>query len=148
LGYSFHDWDAEARLSKADTAVIPGLTRLQDWLWIDGNHDPRLPKHLGGEGAGELRLGLLTLRHRAVGREVGEIAGDLHPKASARLRGQRLTRRCFISDDLIRAARIGADTGSDGLLTDGRMHCAADLTVERGYFGSLFKRADASHGTR
>ena len=130
-----------------DTAAIPGLIRLQDWLWIEGNHYSRPPKHLGGEGASELKLGQLTLRHRAVGREVGEIAGHLHPKASARLRGRPLIWPCFISDDLIRGARIGADTGGDGLLTDGKTHCSADLTVERGYFGSLFKRADASHGT-
>lgn len=100
LGDSFHDREAEARLSLEDTAAIQRLTGSRDWLWIGGNHDPRPPEHLGGEGVRELKLGPLTLRHQAAGREAGEIAGHLHPKASVRLRGRRLTRRCFISDDL------------------------------------------------
>ncbi|MBT7756280.1 MAG: phosphoesterase, partial [Rhodospirillaceae bacterium] len=61
---------------------------------------PSPPKHLGGDGLAELKLGPLILRHRAGGGEAGEIAGHLHPKASVRLRGRRFTRRCFISDDL------------------------------------------------
>jgi hypothetical protein len=42
----------------------------------------------------------LTLQHQAKGVVAGEVAGHLHPKASVRLRGRRLTRRCFITDDL------------------------------------------------
>ena len=100
LGDSFHDPKAEARLSQGDTVAIQALTRSRKWLWIGGNHDPRPPRHLGGEGMVELKLGPLSLRHQAGGRLAGEIAGHLHPKASVRLRGRRLTRRCFVSDDL------------------------------------------------
>jgi len=100
LGDSFHDTRAEGRLSSSDREAIQNLTRAREWFWVGGNHDPHRPKHLGGNGVVELKLGPLTLRHRAVGGEAGEIAGHLHPKASVRLRGRRLTRRCFISDDL------------------------------------------------
>ncbi len=100
LGDSFHDARAEGRLSSGDRLAIQSLTRSRRWLWIGGNHDPQPPKDLGGDGVVELKLGPLTLRHRAGGGEAGEIAGHLHPKASVRLRGRRLTRRCFISDDL------------------------------------------------
>ncbi|MDA1097911.1 MAG: ligase-associated DNA damage response endonuclease PdeM [Proteobacteria bacterium] len=100
LGDSFHDPHAEARLSAGDRLSIQRLTQSREWLWIGGNHDPQPPTRLGGNGVVELKLGPLTLRHRAAGGEAGEIAGHLHPKASVRLRGRRLTRRCFISDNL------------------------------------------------
>ena len=100
LGDSFHDPDAEARLSEDDTMAIQSLTRSREWLWIGGNHDPRPPQHLGGTGMVELKLGSLTLRHQVGGCGAGEVTGHLHPKASVRLRGRRLTRRCFVSDDL------------------------------------------------
>jgi hypothetical protein len=100
LGDSFHDARAEGRLSSGDRMAIQGLTRSREWLWIGGNHDPYPPRHLGGIGVTELKLGPLILRHRAGGGEAGEVAGHLHPKASVRLRGRRMTRRCFISDDL------------------------------------------------
>jgi DNA ligase-associated metallophosphoesterase len=98
LGDSFHDRDAERRLGPADGAAIRELTGSREWLWICGNHDPRPPGLLGGLGLAELRRAGLTLRHMADGRLAGEVAGHLHPKASVRLRGRRLTRRCFVTD--------------------------------------------------
>ena len=98
LGDSFHDFGAEARLSAADTNTIQALTSARNWLWIGGNHDPLPPEHLGGQGIGELLLGPLRLCHVARGDIAGEIAGHLHPKASIKVRGRRMTRRCFVSD--------------------------------------------------
>ncbi|MBT4486636.1 MAG: ligase-associated DNA damage response endonuclease PdeM [Rhodospirillaceae bacterium] len=100
LGDSFHDLDAENRLSPGNAAAIQELTGSREWLWIGGNHDPRPPAYLGGQGMGEINRGPLTLRHMAGGGLAGEVAGHLHPKASVRLRGRRLTRRCFVTDDL------------------------------------------------
>ena len=100
LGDSFHDVRAEGRLSTDDAAAIQALAQGREWFWIGGNHDPSPPAHLGGVGTGSLVRGPLTLKHQAMGREAGEIAGHLHPKASVRLAGRRLTRRCFITDDL------------------------------------------------
>ncbi len=100
LGDSFHDGRAEGRLADGDIAAIQAMTGAREWFWILGNHDPRPPVHLGGAGLAHLQCGPLTLRHVANGGAAGEVAGHLHPKASVRLRGRRLTRRCFISDDL------------------------------------------------
>ncbi|HJM94387.1 MAG: ligase-associated DNA damage response endonuclease PdeM [Alphaproteobacteria bacterium] len=100
LGDSFHDARAEGRLNTADAEAIRALTQGREWFWIDGNHDPCPPAHLGGVGIASLVRGPLILKHQAVGREAGEIAGHLHPKASVRLAGRRLTRRCFVTDDL------------------------------------------------
>ena len=100
LGDSFHDLGAEDRLGVDDTAAIQALTAARDWLWIGGNHDPVPPAHLGGVGIGELRKGGLTLRHMAGGDLAGEVAGHLHPKASVNVRGRRMTRRCFMTDEV------------------------------------------------
>ncbi len=125
LGDSFHDPGAETRLSSADTAAIQRLTQARDWLWIGGNHDPVPPAHLGGQGVGELTRGALTLRHMAGGRLAGEVAGHLHPKASVNIRGRRLTRRCFITDDVrLVLPAFGAYAGG--------------LDVGDGAFGKLF----------
>ena len=98
LGDSFHDFEAEARLNSADTTTIQTLTSSREWLWVGGNHDPLPPAHLGGQGVRELILEQLQLRHVASGEVAGEVAGHLHPKASIKTRGRRMTRRCFVSD--------------------------------------------------
>ncbi|MBT3331845.1 MAG: ligase-associated DNA damage response endonuclease PdeM [Rhodospirillaceae bacterium] len=100
LGDSFHDRAAEARLGEEDIDAIKALTDGREWLWLLGNHDPQPPLYLGGNGVAALHRGALTLQHQAKGVVAGEVAGHLHPKASVRLRGRRLTRRCFITDDL------------------------------------------------
>ena len=98
LGDSFHDFEAEGRLNSDDTAAIQALTGGRKWLWINGNHDPLPPAHLGGRGIKEFILGPLKMRHVVMGREAGEVGGHLHPKASIKVKGRRVTRRCFVSD--------------------------------------------------
>jgi DNA ligase-associated metallophosphoesterase len=97
LGDSFHDRDAHGRLSAPDRAAIAALQMRRDWIWIAGNHDPMLPDDLGGEVAGELKLGPIVFRHQPTG-AVGEIAGHLHPKARVARRGRSVERRCFAAD--------------------------------------------------
>ena len=100
LGDSFHDPEAGERVSGADGAAIRALTGRHDWTWITGNHDPAPPRTWGGRTAGELTLGALVLRHEALaeGRAAGEISGHYHPKAAVRVRGKRVTARCFVGD--------------------------------------------------
>jgi len=86
LGDSFHDRDA-----------IGALQAGRDWIWISGNHDPALPKSLGGVVATEVAIGPIAFRHEPTG-ATGEIAGHLHPKARVATRGRAMERRCFASD--------------------------------------------------
>ncbi len=111
LGDSFHDRGAEVRLPAASAARIRALTSRHDWVWVEGNHDPAPPSHLGGRAAGVLRIAGLTFRHEPTG-EAGEIAGHLHPAARVRGRGRSIRRRCFATDgERLVMPALGAYTG-------------------------------------
>ncbi len=97
LGDSFHDRDAHGRLSPPDRETIAALQVRRDWIWISGNHDPELPRELGGTVASNVAIGPVTFRHEPTGAH-GEIAGHLHPKARVSARGRSMERRCFASD--------------------------------------------------
>jgi uncharacterized protein len=97
LGDSFHDRDAQQRLSRPDRDAIAALRRRRDWIWISGNHDPALPPDLGGVVASEVAIGGIAFRHQPTG-AAGEIAGHLHPKARVSTRGRSMERRCFACD--------------------------------------------------
>ncbi len=97
LGDSFHDGEAHRRLPDAERDALAALRRSRDWIWIAGNHDPTLPRDLGGAVAGSIAVGPLTFRHEPTGAR-GEIAGHLHPKARVAARGRAVERRCFAAD--------------------------------------------------
>jgi len=99
LGDSFHDRDAHERLSEVDRDALGALQARRDWIWISGNHDPMLPRDLGGTVADEVAIGPITFRHEPTG-ALGEIAGHLHPKARVSARGRSMERRCFASDGM------------------------------------------------
>jgi DNA ligase-associated metallophosphoesterase len=99
LGDSFHDRRARTRMAAEDVALLRALTAAVDWVWIEGNHDPRPPEDLGGRAARELKLGPLTFLHEpSIGASPGEIAGHLHPCATVMGRGRWVRARCFASD--------------------------------------------------
>jgi len=97
LGDSFHDREAHDRLSAAHRATLATLQAGRDWIWIVGNHDPDLPRDLGGSIASDVGIGPVVFRHEPTG-AAGEIAGHLHPKARVSRRGRSVERRCFASD--------------------------------------------------
>jgi DNA ligase-associated metallophosphoesterase len=97
LGDSFHDREAHDRLSAAHRATLARLQTGRDWIWIVGNHDPDLPRNLGGSIASDVGIGPVVFRHEPTG-AAGEIAGHLHPKARVSRRGRSVERRCFASD--------------------------------------------------
>lgn len=99
LGDSFHDRHARSRMAAEDAAMVRAMTDACDWVWIEGNHDPKPPADLGGRVAHELRLGPLTFRHHpSAGTVRGEVAGHLHPCARVVGRGRSVRSRCFVSD--------------------------------------------------
>jgi uncharacterized protein len=120
LGDSFHDGRAGERMAEADRQALAALCALvKEWVWIGGNHDPEAPEFCDGERRFDLEIEGINLRHEpnAV-REMPEIAGHFHPKASVPAVGHRFSGRCFcISDDLLIMPAFGAYTGG--------LHCAA-----------------------
>lgn len=119
LGDSFHDRRARPRMSAGDVAFVREMTSSCDWVWIEGNHDPKPPEDLGGRMAHELKLGALVFRHEpAAGPSPGEIAGHLHPCARVVGRGGRTVRaRCFATDgERLVMPAYGALTGGLNLL--------------------------------
>jgi DNA ligase-associated metallophosphoesterase len=98
LGDSFHDGRGPARLADTDRAVLKGLQRGRDWIWIAGNHDPDPAENIGGRFLATLAVGALTFRHEPSGASAGEIAGHLHPVARVAGRGRAVGRRCFATD--------------------------------------------------
>jgi DNA ligase-associated metallophosphoesterase len=100
LGDSFHDVRARPRMAADDVASLRRMTGSCDWVWIEGNHDPKPPEDLGGRAAVELTIGRLTFRHiPSAGAVSGEIAGHLHPCARVVGRSGRSVRtRCFATD--------------------------------------------------
>lgn len=99
LGDGFHDVAASARLASDDRARLQGLVARYDWLWLAGNHDPRAPEGLGGRTEPAVEVGGTTFRHVPAGGAEREVAGHLHPVARVTVRGRRLARPCFVSDD-------------------------------------------------
>jgi DNA ligase-associated metallophosphoesterase len=97
LGDSFHDRKAHQRLSAGDREAVAALQARRDWIWIAGNHDPALPRDIGGVVASEVAVGGIVFRHEPTGAP-GEIAGHLHPKARVSTRGRSMERRCFACD--------------------------------------------------
>jgi DNA ligase-associated metallophosphoesterase len=114
LGDSFHDRHARTRMAAEDIERLRALTAACDWVWIEGNHDPKPPADLGGRAANELRLGPVTFRHEPqADAHPGEIGGHYHPCARVDGRGRRGIRgRCFaVSAHRVVMPAYGALTG-------------------------------------
>lgn len=98
LGDSFHDDGGVARLPPADRAVLVHALAGLEAVWVAGNHDPSAPAGLPGISVAEWTEGPLVFRHVPAGRVAGEIAGHLHPKATAPTRAGGVCRACFVTD--------------------------------------------------
>jgi hypothetical protein len=120
LGDAFDDCDGADRLEPAALARIRAMQSGRDWIWIAGNHDPRVTAEIGGIQTDEAAIGPLVFRHEPrKGASTGEIAGHLHPAARVFLGPKSVRRRCFVGDGtrLILPA-IGAYTGGLSVLSD------------------------------
>lgn len=103
LGDNFHDRRGSAHLPADLRAMIVGLARGRDWVWINGNHDPDGTTDLPGTSVDELLYGGLVFRHEpslvsGLHGGKGEIAGHLHPSATVRRREKYVRRPCFATD--------------------------------------------------
>lgn len=103
LGDSFDDLEAAAALTGDVALRIERLAAGRRWIWVAGNHDPG-PVDLPGTHLAEAALAPLVFRHIAdpramLGPDRGEVSAHFHPKARVSLRGQRISRPCFLADE-------------------------------------------------
>jgi len=99
LGDSFHDGRADERMSVRDRETLAILQEERTWVWINGNHDPKIAPCFGGRVTGELTLSGITFRHEpATSPVTHEIAAHLHPAARVSFHGHVIRRPCFVSN--------------------------------------------------
>ncbi|MFN3170896.1 MAG: ligase-associated DNA damage response endonuclease PdeM [Hyphomicrobiales bacterium] len=102
LGDSVHDRSAWERFSDTDRCTLVDLcNRVDDWVWIAGNHDPEPPVGVPGRSAQELAIGSLVFRHEPDGDLTdgqAEVAGHLHPAARVIGKGGSARRPAFAHD--------------------------------------------------
>ena len=112
LGDTFHDAEGCMRLAHADRAALNTALAGIETVWVAGNHDPTPPVGLPGTAVEAWRDGPHTFRHIPTPRAAGEIAGHLHPRATAPTRAGGVTRPCFVSDGRrVLMPAFGAYTG-------------------------------------
>ncbi len=118
LGDSLHDVGGAGRLEAEDLDTLRILQEDREWIWITGNHDPKIPEYLGGVAVEEIEVEGVRLRHRPVsGRATHEIAGHLHPAARISLHGHIFRRPCFVGNGLrLVMPAFGAFTGGLNVL--------------------------------
>ncbi|MDR3494635.1 MAG: ligase-associated DNA damage response endonuclease PdeM, partial [Ancalomicrobiaceae bacterium] len=99
LGDAFDDVGGAVRLDLACRERLAAVQTGREWIWIAGNHDPRVGADVGGIEIDELAIGSLKFRHEPrQGASPGEIAGHLHPAARVFLGPKSVRRRCFVGD--------------------------------------------------
>lgn len=98
LGDSFHDGQGCTRIAAQDRAALAQALAGIEAVWIAGNHDPAAPVGLPGLAVEALAEGPLVFRHLPSAQASGEIAGHLHPKATAPTRAGGVCRPCFVTD--------------------------------------------------
>jgi DNA ligase-associated metallophosphoesterase len=98
LGDSFHDDEGCDRLPAEAQTRLRALTAATRWTWITGNHDSGMADRCGGALVDEAVVDGLVLRHEADPADLRpELSGHFHPKLRLRVRGQNVSRRCFIA---------------------------------------------------
>jgi uncharacterized protein len=99
LGDSFHDTRAVERMSVRDRESLAILQEDRKWIWLSGNHDPKIAPCFGGRVLSELTVSGITFRHEpASSPSTHEIAGHLHPAARVSFHGHVIRRPCFVGN--------------------------------------------------
>ncbi|MEM9055365.1 MAG: ligase-associated DNA damage response endonuclease PdeM [Pseudomonadota bacterium] len=98
VGDSFDDLTAAEEIADQISERLLRMAAGRRFIWVAGNHDPG-PVDLPGSNMSAYRHGELTFRHIAEPGAEAEISGHYHPKARFRLKGQFISRPCFLADE-------------------------------------------------
>ena len=58
----------------------------REWIWVTGNHDPKVGERLGGSVVGDIEVEGIVLRHEPRPGHVTHIAGHLHGRKAVDVR--------------------------------------------------------------
>ncbi|MGB6319119.1 MAG: ligase-associated DNA damage response endonuclease PdeM [Litorimonas sp.] len=148
LGDSFHDIHAGERMRARDLEAMNALVaRVEDFVWILGNHDPDIPDGLVGAREDHLECGGFLLTHHPTAPLVEggvNVCGHLHPKVRINLRRGGTSAPCWaVSRERIIMPSFGTFTG--GLDVD-HPAIADELPGARAYFATTGNRVVALAG--
>lgn len=113
LGDSFHDKGAWQRLEAATRTQLLGLCNsVESCLWVEGNHDVGLIRDESLTFVDEHMVDGLAFRHEPEASDLPQIVGHFHPKLTTRLRGHRVSGKCFaVNRSLLILPAFGSFTG-------------------------------------
>jgi hypothetical protein len=101
LGDSVHDLEACQRIGLEELEILQIMQEDREWIWVTGNHDPKIGERLGGTVTGDIEVEGIVLRHEPrAGHMTHEIAGHLHPAARLSVHGYTIRRPCFVGNGL------------------------------------------------
>lgn len=120
LGDSLHDGGAEVRIAHDDLATLAKLRTGREWIWVTGNHDPKIGQLFGGEVADSCEVAGIRFQHEpTIASAMPEISGHLHPAARLSHRGLSVRRPCFVGNQYrVVMPAFGAFTGGLNVLDE------------------------------
>ena len=99
LGDSLHDEEASERIGLEELEILQIMQEDREWIWVTGNHDPKIGERLGGSVVGDIEVEGIVLRHEpAAGRRDARDRRPLHPAAKLSLHGYTMRRPCFVGN--------------------------------------------------
>jgi uncharacterized protein len=99
LGDSLHDEEACQRIGLEEHEILQIMQEDREWIWVTGNHDPKIGARLGGTATGAIEVEGIMLRHEPrPGHVTHEIAGHMHPASRLSMHGYTIRRPCFVGN--------------------------------------------------
>jgi uncharacterized protein len=101
LGDSFHDKHSMSRMTEHDHTYLCDLVnRVNEWIWVEGNHDPDLPEGIPGTPCFEIVLDNMVFRHEPeIAEPKAQVIGHFHPKMRTAIKRRRLSGKCFVNNE-------------------------------------------------
>lgn len=101
LGDSFHDKHSMSRMTEHDRTYLCNLiNRVNEWVWVEGNHDPNLPEGIPGTPCFEIVLDNMIFRHEPeVAEPKAQVIGHFHPKMRTAIKRRRFSGKCFVNNE-------------------------------------------------
>jgi metallophosphoesterase superfamily enzyme len=76
------------------------VNRVNEWVWVEGNHDPDLPDGIPGTPCFEIVLDNMVFRHEPeLAESKAQVIGHFHPKMRTAIKRRRFSGKCFVNNE-------------------------------------------------